>query len=312
MNKFVLRQSLLLLLTATIWGVAFVAQSVGMDYVGPFTFNVMRSIIGGVVLLPCIALLGKINGKGNTEAAKKMDGKERKTLFIGGIACGVLLCIASNLQQFGIMYTSVGKAGFITAMYIVVVPVLGIFLRKKVSGKVWCGVGIAVAGLYLLCMTESGFSVQKGDFLLMLCALAFSLHILVIDYFSPKADGVKLSCIQFFTCGILSGVGMVLTEKPQLTSILAAWMPEICLPKRCIPWMRSPRMTSRNTVGVQRRMISRAWNPFQRKAFRLIPLRQPVRMAGTRIGRLETTSSDLPEEAVRPSRSACSRASWGG
>ena len=99
MNKFVLRQSLLLLLTATIWGVAFVAQSVGMDYVGPFTFNVMRSIIGGVVLLPCIALLGKINGKGNTEAAKKMDGKERKTLFIGGIACGVLLCIASNLQQ---------------------------------------------------------------------------------------------------------------------------------------------------------------------------------------------------------------------
>ena len=195
MNKFILRQSLLLLLTATIWGVAFVAQSVGMDYVGPFTFNVMRSIIGGVVLLPCIALLGKINGKGNTEAAKKMDGKERKTLFIGGIACGVLLCIASNLQQFGIMYTSVGKAGFITAMYIVVVPVLGIFFGKKVSGKVWCGVGIAVAGLYLLCMTESGFSVQKGDFLLMLCALAFSLHILVIDYFSPKADGVKLSCI---------------------------------------------------------------------------------------------------------------------
>ena len=225
MNKFILRQSLLLLLTATIWGVAFVAQSVGMDYVGPFTFNVMRSIIGGVVLLPCIALLGKINGKGNTEAAKKMDGKERKTLFIGGIACGVLLCIASNLQQFGIMYTSVGKAGFITAMYIVVVPVLGIFLRKKVSGKVWCGVGIAVAGLYLLCMKERGFSVQKGDFLLMLCALVFSLHILVIDYFSPKADGVKLSCIQFFTCGILSGVGMVLTEKPQLTSILAAWMP---------------------------------------------------------------------------------------
>ena len=166
MNKFILRQSLLLLLTATIWGVAFVAQSVGMDYVGPFTFNVMRSIIGGVVLLPCIALLGKINGKGNTEAAKKMDGKERKTLFIGGIACGVLLCIASNLQQFGIMYTSVGKAGFITAMYIVVVPVLG----KKVSGKVWCGVGIAVAGLYLLCMTESGFSVQKGDFLLMLAS----------------------------------------------------------------------------------------------------------------------------------------------
>ncbi len=131
MNKFVLRQSLLLLLTATIWGVAFVAQSVGMDYVGPFTFNVMRSIIEVWYCFHALPFLGKINGKGNTEAAEKMDGKERKTLFIGGIACGVLLCIASNLQQFGIMYTSVGKAGFITAMYIVVVPVLGIFLEKK-------------------------------------------------------------------------------------------------------------------------------------------------------------------------------------
>ncbi len=225
MNKFVLRQSLLLLLTATIWGVAFVAQSVGMDYVGPFTFNAVRSIIGGVVLLPCIVLLGKINGKDSPETVKRTDCKDRKTLLIGGIACGVLLCVASNLQQFGIMYTSVGKAGFITAMYIVIVPVLGIFLRKKVGGKIWCGVGIAVVGLYLLCMTESGFSIQKGDFLLMLCALVFSVHILVIDYFSPKVDGVKLSCIQFFTCGILSGVGMFLTETPQISSIFAAWMP---------------------------------------------------------------------------------------
>ena len=107
-------------------------------------------------------------------------------------------------------------------MYIVIVPVLGIFLRKKVGAKIWCGVGIAVVGLYLLCMTESGFSIQKGDLLLMLCALVFSMHILVIDYFSPKVDGVKMSCIQFFTCGILSGVGMFLTE---MSDILAAWMP---------------------------------------------------------------------------------------
>lgn len=249
MNKFVLRQSLLLLLTATIWGVAFVAQSVGMDYVGPFTFNAVRSLIGGVVLLPCIVLLQKINKKdtaGAPEYVKEQpealhDSKNiksrdngdvasvkkdsRKTLLTGGIACGTLLCIASNLQQFGIMYTSVGKAGFITAMYIVIVPVLGIFLRKKVGAKIWCGVGIAVVGLYLLCMTESGFSIQKGDFLLMLCAIVFSLHILVIDYFSPKTDGVKLSCIQFFTCGVLSAVGMFLTENPQISNILAAWMP---------------------------------------------------------------------------------------
>ncbi len=227
MNKFILRQSLLLLLTATIWGIAFVAQSVGMNYVGPLTFNAARCLIGGIVLLPCIAFLNK------TGSRDSIDGKEpaadcagsRKTLITGGIACGILLCVASNLQQFGIMYTSVGKAGFITAMYIVIVPVLGIFLGKKAGAKIWCGVAIAVAGLYLLCMTESGFSIQKGDLLLMLCALIFSLHILTIDHFSPMVDGVKMSCIQFFTSGILSGIGMLLTETPRMTEILAAWMP---------------------------------------------------------------------------------------
>lgn len=222
MSKFTLRQSLLLLLTATIWGVAFVAQSVGMDYVGPFTFSAVRALIGAVVLIPCIVLLKKVNREENRAEEKAAD---RKVLVTGGIACGVLLCVACNLQQFGIMYTSVGKAGFITAMYIVLVPVLGIFLKKKVGAKIWCGVLIAVVGLYLLCMAGSGFSIQKGDFLLMLCAVVFSLHILVIDYFSPKTDGVKLSCIQFLTCGILSGICMFLFEKPQLSNILAAWMP---------------------------------------------------------------------------------------
>lgn len=222
MSKFTLRQSLLLLLTATIWGVAFVAQSVGMDYVGPFTFSAVRALIGAVVLIPCIVLLKKVNREENRTEGKAAD---RKVLATGGIACGVLLCVACNLQQFGIMYTSVGKAGFITAMYIVLVPVLGIFLKKKVGAKIWCGVLIAVVGLYLLCMAGSGFSIQKGDFLLMLCAVVFSLHILVIDYFSPKTDGVKLSCIQFLTCGILSGICMFLFEKPQLSNILAAWMP---------------------------------------------------------------------------------------
>ena len=224
MNKFVLRQSLLLLLTATIWGVAFVAQSVGMDYVGPFTFNVMRSIIGGVVLLPCIALLRKINGKGNTEAAKKMDGKERKTLFIGGIACGVLLCIASNLQQFGIMYTSVGKAGFITAFYIIIVPILGLLLGKKCGLSVWISVMIALIGLYFLCITD-GFSIGKGDSYVFLGALAFAIHILVIDYFTQFNDGVKMSCIQFFSCGIICFIPMILFEHPEISTILLAWKP---------------------------------------------------------------------------------------
>ena len=230
MNKYTLRQSMLLLLTAAIWGVAFVAQSVGMDYVGPFTFNTVRSLIGGIVLIPCIVLLKRINAgsKDTAGAAEHASGDpagQRKVLLTGGVACGVLLCIASNLQQFGIMYTSVGKSGFITAMYIVLVPVVGIFLKKKAGVKIWCSVAIAVCGLYLLCMTDNGFSIQKGDLLLLLGAVVFSFHILTIDYFSPKVDGVKMSCIQFFTCGILSMVCMFLFEQPQIGAILQAWMP---------------------------------------------------------------------------------------
>lgn len=128
MNKFIIRQSLLLFLTATIWGVAFVAQSVGMDYVGPFTFNAARNLIGGIVLLPCIAFLKKINSRTEEKgAAENTIENGKKTLLAGGISCGVLLFAASNLQQIGIQYTTVGKAGFITAMYIVLVPMLGIF-----------------------------------------------------------------------------------------------------------------------------------------------------------------------------------------
>ena len=201
-----------------------------MDYVGPFTFNTVRSLLGGIVLIPCIVLLKRINvgSKDTAGAAEHASGDpagQRKVLLTGGVACGVLLCIASNLQQVGIMYTSVGKSGFITAMYIVLVPVLGIFLKKKAGIKIWCSVAIAVGGLYLLCMTDSGFSIQKGDLLLLLGAVIFSFHILTIDYFSPKVDGVKMSCIQFFTCGILSMVCMFLFEQPQIGAILQAWMP---------------------------------------------------------------------------------------
>lgn len=226
MNKFVIRQSLLLFLTATIWGVAFVAQSVGMDYVGPFTFNAARNLIGGIVLIPCIALLGKINSRIEEKGAAENTTKNgKKTLLAGGISCGVLLFVASNLQQIGIQYTTVGKAGFITAMYIVLVPILGIFFRKKAGLRIWIAVVMAAAGLYTLCMTDGGFSLQRGDFLVLLCALAFSVHILVIDYFAPKVDGVKMSCIQFFVCALLSGIGMLLFEEPDMALILQAWVP---------------------------------------------------------------------------------------
>ena len=221
MNRFVLRQSLLLFLTAAIWGVAFVAQSVGMDYVEPFTFNAVRNFIGAIVLLPCIGFLNRLKCNERQEASKE----EKKTLATGGMVCGVLLFIASNLQQFGIQYTTVGKAGFITAMYIVLVPVFGIFLHKKAGLKIWVAVALSVAGLYLLCMTDGSFALQTGDLLVLACAVAFSFHILVIDYYSPKVDGVKLSCIQFFTCGVLSAIGMFLFEEPKPSQIFAAWLP---------------------------------------------------------------------------------------
>lgn len=212
------KNALMLVLTAFIWGTAFVAQSVGMDYVEPFTFNGVRSLIGGITLLPCIVLLNKINGKQEVEQGTKRD------LIIGGIACGLLLFMASSLQQMGIQYTSAGKAGFITAFYIVIVPVLGIFLRKKIGWKIWAAVMLSLAGLYFLCITES-FTIGKGDLLIFLCAIVFSLHILVIDYFAPKVDGVKMSCIQFFVCGLVSIPCMFLWEAPELGAILNAWMP---------------------------------------------------------------------------------------
>lgn len=223
MKNVQVKNSLLLLLTAAIWGVAFVAQSVGMEYVEPFTFNCTRSLIGGLVLIPCIWFLnrGKTEKKAVSPEQKKAD---RKVLVTGGILCGICLFAASNFQQFGIRYTTVGKAGFITACYIVIVPVIGIFLKKKCSRLIWLSVALALAGLYLLCITES-FSIGKGDFLVFICALLFSLHILIIDHFSPLTDGVKMSCIQFFVCGILSGIAMFLTETPSLENILSAWLP---------------------------------------------------------------------------------------
>ena len=217
-----LKNSLILLLTATIWGVAFVAQSVGMDYVGGFTFNAVRSIIGSIVLLPVILFLDRQKTPAVRTEEEKKSGQ--KTLLMGGIACGICLCLASNFQQFGIKYTTVGKAGFITACYIVIVPILGLFLKKKCSPYIWGAVVMALIGLYLLCITD-GFSIGKGDIPVMICAVLFSLHILVIDYFSPKVDGVKMSCIQFLVCGILSGIPALIFENPQISSILAAWQP---------------------------------------------------------------------------------------
>ena len=219
-----LKNSLLLLLTATIWGVAFVAQSVSMDYIGGFTFNAIRNIIGAITLVPVILIFSKQDPAADQNPADRQ--KARKTLITGGICCGILLCLASNFQQFGIKYTTVGKAGFITACYIIIVPIIGIFLKKKCSPFIWIAVLLSLGGLYLLCISPGeGFSIGKGDTLVLICAVVFSFHILTVDHFSPLVDGVKMSCIQFLVCGILSGIPALIFENPNITNILQAWMP---------------------------------------------------------------------------------------
>lgn len=226
MKKTQVRNSFLLLLTAIIWGSAFVAQSVGMEHVEPFTFTFTRSIIGGVVLIPVIILLRKTDSAAMRRDSQGKDFAGIKGItkyeWLGGICCGVALCAASNFQQIGMLHTTVGKAGFITALYVVIVPILGLFLRKRVPALIWFCVVLSVAGLYLLCMPKGAFSLAQGDVLVLICALLFSFHILIIDYFSPKGDGVVISCIQFFVCGILSGIIMLFVENPTFANIMDA------------------------------------------------------------------------------------------
>ncbi|MCI7125438.1 MAG: DMT family transporter [Agathobaculum sp.] len=229
-----IRHSLILLLTATIWGVAFVAQSVGMEYVGPFTFLCARSVIGGCILLPVIAALRRSSTPPHEAPAQARHS--RKMLLRGGVCCGVMLCLSSASQQIGLLYTTVGKAGFLTACYILIVPLIGLLFGKKCGRLVWCGVALALVGLYLLCLT-GGLRVNTGDLLMLLCAVLFSCHILLVDHFSPHVDGVKMSCIQFFVCAAAAAVGVVLFELPDAPlnrfgfaapswdALRAAWQP---------------------------------------------------------------------------------------
>lgn len=204
------KYNLLLVLTAMIWGSAFVAQKSG-GTIGGFTYNGIRTLLGGLVLIPIYFLLRK--------------NKEMKTSIIGGIFCGLALFIASNLQQFGINNTSASKAGFITSLYAIIVPFLSVFLHKKIRPIVWVSVVISLVGLYLLNYSAVGLSINIGDIQLMLCALAFAFQILIIDHYSDQVNGVLMSATQFIVAGLLSIVCMFLFEKPQINDILASWWP---------------------------------------------------------------------------------------
>ncbi|MBE6045620.1 MAG: DMT family transporter [Clostridiales bacterium] len=199
-----LRGSIMLFMTALIWGTAFVAQKSGMDSVSPVAFNGVRTLIGGFALLPVIYIMTSVAKKKGTYHEE--TPQEKKILWIGGICCGLALMLAGNIQQIGMCYTTAGKTGFITALYVILVPLLGLVLKKKIRPIFWACVAASAVGLYLLCIpADGGFgNINKGDVIILVCSLMFAFHILTIDYFSPKVDGVKLSCIQFFVAGLLS------------------------------------------------------------------------------------------------------------
>lgn len=216
------------MLAALIWGSAFIFQKMGMDYIGPFLFGFFRFTLGALALLPVIWIFDKVkaNKQEKGENAEAPTSFRDKTLLAGALLCGLANFVAGSLQQVGIVYTTAGKAGFITSMDIVIVPILLIFLKKKVAPATWLGVAIACFGLYLLCITE-GFTIQLGDGLVMGCAVAYSFQILLIDHYSERVDPVKLSCLQFLWAGILSGVVALFAETIDLQAIIDCAVPII-------------------------------------------------------------------------------------
>ncbi|MBQ7177796.1 MAG: DMT family transporter [Victivallales bacterium] len=213
---------MLLMITALIWGTAFVAQSLGGKAIGAFTLTAMRSFVGGIVLVPCIMLLKVLLKTGGNSGNGKL-------LLKGGMLCGVLLGLASMAQQYGIAHTTVGKAGFLTALYIILVPFAGLFLGKRPTLLMFASAFLALWGMYLLCFKEAGGAMSKGDVWLCVCAVLFTMHIMSIDYFAPKVDCLKLACLQFFAAGVVSLLFAVCTEKIVPSEVLSCWGPILYL-----------------------------------------------------------------------------------
>ncbi len=215
----------MLFLTALIFGTTFVAQQQGMDYIGPFTYITARSVIGALFLFISALLFDKADKSSTTfSLSNSLKRFKNKNLVVGGILCGIVMFAATSFQQVGLMYTTVGKAGFLTSLYIVIVPILGLIFRKKVHKIIWFCAAVAVVGMYFLCITED-FSVSIGDFLVFMCAVMFSFHFMILDKYSPIVDCVRMSCIQFIVCGLISLVTSVMLETITLEGIIAAWFP---------------------------------------------------------------------------------------
>lgn len=214
--------TLILLLTAFIWGSAFVAQANGMNYVGPLTFLSTRFLLGGFVLFPVIILVRKF-GQKNNAGSVPFKSELKGTLF-GGIFCGILLGIASALQQYGLIYTTVSKAGFITTLYVIFVPLFSLFVGKKLGLSLWVAVALATVGLYLLCMSES-LSLSLGDTLVFICGIFYALQIMAVDKYAKKSEPVLLSSIQFLTVGVIAFLPALVIEQPSLSSLINAMFP---------------------------------------------------------------------------------------
>jgi len=212
-----IKSDLLLLITAILWGFAFVAQRAGMEYIGPFLFNGIRFALGSLILLPIISML-KIKGE------RKKHPNESKFNFIGGISAGLILFLAASLQQIGVKYTVAGKAGFITGLYVILVPILGIFLKHKLSRNTWSGAILATVGLYFLSVTTK-FTICFGDFMVFLGAIFWAVHVHIIGNFSAKVSSVKLASIQFAICSLLSLVFAIIFEEIRISAILNAAIP---------------------------------------------------------------------------------------
>lgn len=209
-----------LLLAAVIWGSAFIFQKMGMDHIGPFTFGIFRFILGSLALLPVIWVYGRMNARRPAEKRAELTPWSDRTLLVGSLLCGIANFVAGSLQQIGIVYTTAGKAGFITSLDIVIVPVFMLFLRQKIARTTWLGIAIALVGVWLLCVTES-FTIAKGDAYVMGCAIAYSFQILLIDHYAERVDVLKLSFLQFFLAGVLSIPAALFTESIVLADIIA-------------------------------------------------------------------------------------------